>query len=99
MCFLYGNFVTVDQDTANHMSMYSSEVGEKPQDAIPDSNYKRYLPVRVENTLFLSPTNIDEKLNKSKKLNPRKSSGPDNIGAKVIKIISCDIHRKPESYI
>ena len=87
MCF-DGKYVTVDQDIANHINMYFCEIGEKLQDAIPDLgyDYKRYLPARVENTFFLSPTNIDEILNEIKKLNPRKSCGPDNIGTKVIKL-------------
>ena len=60
-----GKYVTVDQDVANLMNMYSCEIGEKLQDAIPNLgyDYKRYLLIRVENTFFLSPTNIDEILN------------------------------------
>ena len=87
MCF-DGEYVTVDQDIANQMNMHFCEIGEKLQDAIPNLgyDYKRYLPIRVENTFFLSPTNIDEILNEIKKLNPKKSCGPDNIGAKVIKL-------------
>ena len=83
-----GKYVTVDQDITNHMNMYFCEIGERLQDAIPDLgyDYKRYLPARVENTFFLSPTNIDEILNGIKKLNTRKSCGPDDIGAKVIKL-------------
>ena len=49
-------------------------------------DYKRYLPITVENTFFLSPTNIDEILNEVQKLNPKTSCGPDNIRAKVIKL-------------
>ena len=87
MCF-DGKYVIVDQDIANHMNMYFCEIGEKLQDAIPDLgyDYKRYLPARVENIFFLLPTNIDEILNETKKLNPRKSSGPNDIGTKVIKL-------------
>ena len=87
MCF-DGKYVTVDQDIANHMNMNFCEIGEKLQDTTLDLgyDYKRYLPARVENTFFLSPTDIDEILNEIKKLNPRKSCGPDNIGAKVIKL-------------
>ena len=35
------------------MNMYFCEIGEKLQDAIPNLgyDYKRYLPIRVENTL------------------------------------------------
>ena len=87
MCF-EGKYITIDQDIANHMNTYFCEIDEKLQGAIPNSgyDYNRYLPIRVENTFFLSPTNINEILNEIKKLNPRKSCGPDGIGAKVIKL-------------
>ena len=77
MCF-DGKYVTVEQDIANQMNMHFCEIGEKLQDAIPNLgyDYKRYLPIRVENTFFLSPTNIDEILNEIKKLNPKKSVSP-----------------------
>ena len=83
MCF-EGKYVTVDQDIANQMNIYFCEIGEKLQDAIPNLgyDYKRYLPITVENTFFLSPTNIDEILNEIKKINPKNSCGPDNIGPK-----------------
>ena len=82
MCF-EGKYVTIDQDIANHMNTYFCEIGEKLQGAIPNSGYgyNRYLPIRVE-----TPTNINEILNEIKKLYPRKSCGPDGIGAKVIKL-------------
>ena len=38
MCFC-GEYVTVDQDISNFMNMYFCEIGEKPQDAIPDLAY------------------------------------------------------------
>ena len=87
MCF-EGKYITIDQDIANHMNSYFCEIGEKLQGVIPNSgyDYNRYLPIRVENTFFLSPTNINEILNEIKKLNQRKSCGPDGIGAKVIKL-------------
>ena len=87
MCF-EGKYVTIDQDIVNHMSTYFCEVGEKLQGAIPNSgyDYDRYLPIRVEDTLFLSLTNSNEILNEIKKLNPRKYCGPGSIGAKVIKL-------------
>ena len=86
--YFEGKYVTVDQYITNQMNMYLCEIGEKLQDAIPNLgyDYKRYLPIRVENTFFLSPTNIDEILNEIKELNPKKSCGPDNFGAKVIKL-------------
>ena len=87
MC-IGGKYFTINQDIANHMNTYFCEIGEKLQGAIPNSgyDYNRYLPTRVENTPFLSPTNINEILNEIKKLNPTKSCGPSSIGAKVLKL-------------
>ena len=72
MCF-GGIYVTVDQDIANQINMHFCEIGEKLQNVNPNLgyDYKRYLPIRIESTFFLSPTNIDEILNEIKKLNPK----------------------------
>ena len=45
-----------------------------------------FLADRVNNTFFLSPTSSEEIEREIKNLNKRKSSGPDNIGAKVLKL-------------
>ena len=54
-----GKYVTVDQDIGNQMNIYFCEIGVKLQDAIPNLgyDYKRYLPIWVENT-FSSPLPI-----------------------------------------
>ena len=44
------------------------------------------MPDIAENTLFLSPTSVQEIEREIKLLNPKKASGPDNIGAKVMKL-------------
>ena len=77
MCF-DGKYVTVDKDIANHMNMYFCEIGEKLQDAIPDIGYdsKRYLPARVENTFFLSPTTLMKYWMKLRNWTPENLVGP-----------------------
>ena len=44
------------------------------------------MPDIAENTFFLSPTSVQEIEREIKLLNPKKASGPDNIGAKVLKL-------------
>ena len=81
-------YITADQDTGYHMNKSFCEITNKVKNAIPNSgyNYKRYLSISVEKIFFLNPTNIDGILNEDKNLNPRKSCGPDNIGAKVVQL-------------
>ena len=50
------------------------------------NNYSTYMPDIAENTFFLSPTSVQEIEREIKLLNPKKASGPDNIGAKVLKL-------------
>ena len=49
-------------------------------------DYIRYLPDRINNTFFLTPTDKEELKKEIKKLNPRKSFGSDNIGARLIQL-------------
>ena len=48
--------------------------------------YRQYLPDRIESTFYLTPTTTNEILVEIRKLNPRKSCGPDNIGGKIVKL-------------
>ena len=61
-----------------------------------EKNYKKnaglpgeilnYLPAQITETFFLSPVVEEELISEIKKLNPRKSCGSDDIGAKVIQL-------------
>ena len=50
------------------------------------TEYNRYFPNRVNNTFFLTPVNENELLKEINRLNPRKSSGADNIGARLVQL-------------
>ena len=64
------------------------KLAKKLQQLIPNiSNiHLTFLADRVNNTFFLSPTSSEEIKREIKNLNTRKSSGPDKIGAKVLKL-------------
>ena len=73
---------------SNHMNIFFCNIGKQLQSGIPNygDDYKRYLPQTVNKTLFLTPEHYDELIKEIKSLNPKKSSGPDNISAKIINL-------------
>ena len=64
------------------------QIDKKLQQSIPiiSKGHLTFLADRVNNTFFLSSTSSEEIEREIKNLNTRKSSGPDNIGAKVLKL-------------
>ena len=83
-----GALIDDPKDIANFMNDHFYEIGEKLQNEIPNlgDNFLNYLPDRVDNSLFLNPTSENELLKEISKLNPKKSCGADNIGAKVLQL-------------
>ena len=83
-----GNYETDSVSIANFMNDYFCRIGKNLQQRIPTirNNYSTYMPDIAENTFFLSPTSVQEIEREIKLLNPKKASGPDNIGAKVLKL-------------
>ena len=83
-----GRFVTDSNSISNFMNEYFCQIGKKLQQFIPNisNGHLTFLADRVNNTFFLSPTSSEEIEREIKNLNTRKSSGPDNIGAKVLKL-------------
>ena len=83
-----GSFTTNDQIISNHMDNFFCNIGKQFQSRIPNYgvDYKRYLPQSVNKTFFLTPVHSDELIKELKSLNPKKSSGPDNINAKFINL-------------
>ena len=79
-----GSFTTNDQIISNHMKKFFCNIGKQLRSGIPNygDDYKRYLPQNVNKTFFLTPVHSDELIKKIKSLNPKKSSGPDNISEK-----------------
>ena len=67
---------------------YFCSIGKNLQQNTPTirNNYSIYMPDIAENTFFLSPTSVQEIERQIKLLNNQKASGPDSIGAKVLKL-------------
>ena len=80
--------MTDSNSISNFMNEYFCQIGKKLQQSIPNisNGYLTFLADRVNNTFFLSPTSSEEIEREIKNFNTRKSSGPDNIGAKVLKL-------------
>ena len=74
-------------EISNCMNDYFCSIGEELASNIPQgNNYNAYMKNRVNESIFLSPINEDEISVEIKKLNNKKSAGPDNISPKILKI-------------
>ena len=83
-----GHYITDKSQICNVMNEYFCGVGKKLQTKMPDcgGEFLTYLPEQISETFFLSPVVQEELVIEIKKLNPRKSCGPDDIGAKIIQL-------------
>ena len=84
-----GTFHTNNKDISNSMNEHFCKVGESLQSNLPscDGNlFKQHLPARTINTFVLSHVLYEEIIREIKDLNPKKSTGHDGIGAKIIKL-------------
>ena len=83
-----GHHITDKSQICNVMNEYFCGVGKKLQTKMPDCGGEllNYLPEQIRETFFLSPVVQEELVIEIQKLNPRKSCGPDDIGAKVIQL-------------
>ena len=84
-----GKYITDPQSISNVMNNYFCNIGKSLQDNIPPTGpdeFKNYLPPAIVNSFFLRPIEVDEIINLINKLNPRKSSGPDGISGKLLKL-------------
>ena len=83
-----GSFATNDEIISNHMNEFFCNIGKQLQSRIPNygDDYERYLPQSINKTFFLTPVHSDELIEEIKSLNPKKSSGPDNISTKIINL-------------
>ena len=64
-------------------------IGTNLQETIPHSNcdeYKQYLPHATVHSFYLTPVEYDDVLKEIKRVNPKKSSGVDNIGGKILQL-------------
>ena len=83
-----GKFSTDNKHITDSMNTYFCKTGSHLQQLMLNcgAEYNRYLPNRVNNTFFLTPVNENESLNEIKMLNPRKSSGAHNVGARLVQL-------------
>ena len=83
-----GKFITDSKHTSDSINTYSCKIGSHLQQLMPNlgTEYNRYLPNRVNNTLFLTPVNENELLKEIKMLNTRKYSSADNISARLVQV-------------
>ena len=71
------------------MNEHFCAVGETLQSSLPirdKDSFKKYLPERVINTFVLSHVLFEDILREIKLLDPKKATGPDGIGAKILKL-------------
>ena len=84
-----GKSYTNNQDIADVMNEHFCTIGKNLQSSLPNNDvdgFKNYLPASIMNSFVLSHVTKDDILREIKLLDPKKSSGPDGIGAKIIKL-------------
>ena len=84
-----GRCIKDNDGIANSMNEYFCSVGKKLQQDLPQNtagSFKDYLPDRNENSFYITPISSDEVSKEITKLDPRKATGADGIGAKVLKL-------------
>lgn len=81
-----GQMVTDVSKIPDVMNEHFCHIGENLQKHFPKERreFTKYLKHRVINSFYLSDVNVEDVLNELKRLNPKKSSGPDNISVKII---------------
>ena len=83
--------ITNSAEIANAFNDYFCSIGENLSKQLTDPSdksacFQHYLDKSQLNSMFCSPVEIDELTNLFRKLDDKKSSGPDNIGPKLLKL-------------
>ena len=83
-----GVTVTDNDEIANTMNEHFCTIGNRLQDKIPhdSGSFREYLPPRNERSFFITPVTAEEILKEIKQLNPRKATGSDGIGGKILQL-------------
>lgn len=84
-----GRFHSDNRDISNAMNEHFCKVGESLQSTLPpcdSSAFKKHLPDRIMNSFVLSHVLYEDIMQEIKSLDPKKSTGHDGIGAKIIKL-------------
>ena len=83
-----GNFTEEPDKIANALNDYFVNIGPDLASKLEasENTFESYMSQRIRNSFFLSPTDFAEILTILKKFSSRKSSGPDNIPCKILKL-------------
>ena len=86
--FNNGQMVTDITAIPDIMNDFYCNIGPQLQQNMPPStsNFKQYLPERVDSSFYLTPVLVEDVLSEIKSLNPRKATGHDNIAIKIIQL-------------
>ena len=78
---------------ANVFNSYFSSIGEKTQSKVrfSDKNYTDYLHGGNFNSFFITPTDSEEVISIISSLSDNKSSGPNSIPTRILKLLKKDI--------
>ena len=80
--------LTTPKDIANALNKHFCSVGNRLSRAPPDTgeDYRTYINNRIRESFFLSPVEEVDILREIKNLASNKAPGPDDIGAKLLKL-------------
>ena len=83
-----GMIVNDKQMISDVLNEHFCSIGTRLQNQIPHNNdmYKNYLPPPLLNSFYFRPMHHEEVETEISRLNPRKSSGADNIGGKILQL-------------
>ena len=76
------------QEIADSMNDYFCTISKQPATDQVGNNFQRHLSCRIQESFYLSPTSEHEVQVELKRLNPKKSSGADEISPKILKLSS-----------
>ena len=91
-----GDTVTNPYDIANICNNYFASIAETTKKAIKYSHkhFSDYLPNRNSSTIFLQPTDKEEKANIISSLNSNKASGPNSVPYRILFLLKNEISKQ-----
>ena len=84
-----GSVYFESKDIATKMNDHFCTIGPKLKQKLPEceeNSYKKFLLPNIMNSFYLNDVLFEEVYKEIEKLNPRKSTGPDGIGIKIVKL-------------
>ena len=86
--FFEEKMLTTPEDIANALNKHFCSVGNRLSRALPDTgeDYRTYINNNIRESFFLSPVEEVDILREIKNLALNKAPGPDDIGAKLLKL-------------